>query len=121
MATGPGGLKTIAQFLIGLTDPERLAEWNGASSTQRREIMDAFGLTPEQQSVILLGDLALLQGYLDYEYEQGYVTEGGADAPAGQGVSLVVTYRQRPTYQPSPGDEPSPPPPPMKVRRIPTY
>ena len=116
MATEPERVKTIADFLVGLAESRELFErWQNGDSRARRDQMDEFGLTPEQQAVVVLGDLKLLQAYLDYEYGQGYVQSipsDDADAAYG-GTSMVVTYR------------PPPAPPPTwtttRARRIPTY
>ena len=116
MATEPDGVKTIADFLVALAESRELFErWQNGDSHARRHEMDEFGLTPEQQAVVVLGDLKLLQAYLDYEYGQGYVQSGSSeDAGAPHsGTSMVVTYRPPPAPPPTYA--------PTRARRIPTY
>ena len=109
-------MKTIADFLIALAESRELFErWQKGDSQARRHEMDEFGLTPEQQAVVVLGDLKLLQAYLDYEYSRGLVQSVPSDDPdaAYSGVQMVVTYRPPPAPPPTYA--------PTRARRIPTY
>jgi hypothetical protein len=119
VATGADPAKSIAAFLIALArDRDLLKTWEDGDSHARRHQMDDFGLNPEQQAVIVLGDLKLIQDYLDYEYSAGLIPSLGPDdaSAAHGGTTMVVTYRPPPA--PPPTYAPSTAP---KVRRIPTY